>query len=305
MRTAVMIEDSVVGGGSDSLRRCASPRRVFVGAVWFLSVLVSVAAAPRAVANWVPARGTVDTRIRTAPYNADEVYRLFGYVGYQIDIEFERGERFVGLAAGDIDGIAFKAEGNHLFVKPRVSRVHTNLTVLTSRRQYEFEYSTLTGPPDPTVGEVIYALRFTYPTTPSKTQAVLAAKRISTALARAAADHPPNYDYWYCGKPDLKPLAAWDDGVRTWIRFGARSELPAIFVKNADGSESLVNFSVREGDIVVQRIAQRFVLRRGRLTGCIVNEAFSGAGARLNSHTVSPAVERVTQRPGGSAGDTP
>ena len=86
----------------------------------------------------------------------------------------------------------------------------------------------------------------------------------------------------------LKPIAAWDDGVRTWIQFGARSELPAIFVENDDGTESLVNFSVSQGDIVVQRVARRFVLRRGRLTGCIVNKAFTGGGERLKSHTVSP-----------------
>ena len=261
--------------------------------------------APRACANWVPARGAVDSRIRVAPYSADEVYRLYGYVGYQIDIEFARDESFVGLAAGDVEGISFEAHGNHLFLKPRVARVHTNLTVLTNRRQYEFEYSVLPGPPDPSLGEVIYALRFVYPETRSQGAAALAASEISGALARASQSGARNYDYWYCGRPELKPIAAWDDGVRTWIEFGARAELPAIFVQNDDGTESLVNFSVSQGDIVVQRVAHRFVLRRGRLTGCITNKAFTGGGERLKSHTVSPAVERVTQQAAQSGGEGP
>ena len=256
-------------------------------------------------ARWVPARGTVDTRIRTAPYSAEQVYRLYGYVGYQIDIEFSPGERFLGLAAGDMNALAFKAEGNHLFVKPRRARVHTNLTILTSRREYQFDYSASRGPPNPTLGEVIYALKFTYPASRSRREAMRAAKAISSDLAHASRERFRNVDYWYCGAADLKPVAAFDDGVRTYLKFGARSELPAIFVKSADGSESLVNFAVMRGDIVIQRVAQRFVLRRGALTGCIVNEGFTGGGERLKSGTVSPAVERVTKRPVRDAGVRP
>jgi type IV secretion system protein VirB9 len=83
--------------------------------------------------------------------------------------------------------------------------------------------------------------------------------------------------------------------VHTRLRFGAHAELPAIFVRNDDGSESLLNFSVDAGDVVIHRVAKRFVLRRGLLRGCVVNESFDGGGDRLDSGTVSPAVERVTQ----------
>ena len=40
-----------------------------------------------------------------APYDSEQVYRLRGFVGYQIDLEFEAGETFVGLGAGDIEGL--------------------------------------------------------------------------------------------------------------------------------------------------------------------------------------------------------
>ena len=42
-----------------------------------------------------------------APYNDEQVYRLRGYVGYQIDLEFEPGETFVGSGAGDLEGLTF------------------------------------------------------------------------------------------------------------------------------------------------------------------------------------------------------
>jgi type IV secretion system protein VirB9 len=45
----------------------------------------------------------------------------------------------------------------------------------------------------------------------------------------------------------------------------------------------------------VHRVAKQFVLRRGKLTGCIVNQGFIGGGARLDSGTVAPGVERRVQ----------
>jgi type IV secretion system protein VirB9 len=71
--------------------------------------------------------------------------------------------------------------------------------------------------------------------------------------------------------------------------------LPAIFVRNDDDSESLLNFSMDAGDVVVHRVAKRFILRRGNITGCVVNQGFVGGGGRLDSSTVTPDVERRVQ----------
>ena len=143
----------------------------------------------------------------------------------------------------------------------------------------------------------MYAVRFTYPPAPAKTHGPTAAEVVSAELERAEHIRPENVDYRYCGSPELKPIAASDNGIETRLTFGARSELPAIFVLNDDGSESLINFSIDQGDVIVQRIAQRFILRRGKLIGCIVNEGFVGSGERLKSGTISPAVTRIVKGP--------
>jgi type IV secretion system protein VirB9 len=65
-----------------------------------------------------------------------------------------------------------------------------------------------------------------------------------------------------------------------------------VFVRNADGTESLLNFNMDAGDVIIHRIAHRFILRRGKLTGCVVNQGFVGSGMRLESGTVTPDVER-------------
>jgi type IV secretion system protein VirB9 len=246
------------------------------------------------LAETFPAKGSVDTRIRMAAYDSNQVYRLRGFVGYQIDLEFEPGETFIGLGAGDIDGLAFVGQENHLFLKPKATKVATNLTVLTSRRHYHIDYTAVsqlgTGEDD-----VIYSLRFTYPPSPSQFAAEDMAKRLDSQLENASTNRPQNIDYWYCGEAALRPTAASDDGIHTRLKFSANSDLPAIFVRNEDASESLLNFSMDSGDVIIHRVAQRFILRRGNLTGCVINRGYAGNGTRLDSGTVAPGVERRVQ----------
>ncbi len=256
-----------------------------VSRVFALYLLTQLAAAQHAHAEATPSQGLTDPRVRTAPFNSDEVYRLHGYVGYEIDVRFEKNEVFVGLGAGDIEGLSFVAQDNHLFIKPRAANVWTNLTVLTSRRQYQFDYSSSAHRPSVTDADVTYALHFSYPPEPSAIEPL-----VSDELQRAT--RPSNMDYWYCGSPALKPLAASDDGVHTRLRFAARSEQPAVFVENDDGTESLLNFSMDDGDVIVHRVVRRLIVRRGKLSGRISNEHFQGAGQRLSSGTISPQVHR-------------
>jgi type IV secretion system protein VirB9 len=248
-----------------------------------------------AAAESVPVKGHVDSRIRSAVYNGEEVYKLRGFVGYQIDLEFEPGETFTGIGAGDLEGLSFVGLDNHLFLKPKAARVATNLTVLTSRREYQFDYTVSAQHPAADDPAVIYALRFTYVPAPSQSAAEAAARRVDSQLDGASAKRPRNVDYWYCGEPGLRPVGASDDGVHTRLRFAVNAELPAVFVRNDDGSESLLNYSMDGGDVIVHRVAKRFILRRGKLTGCVVNQGFAGGGTRLDSGTVAPEVERRVQ----------
>jgi type IV secretion system protein VirB9 len=248
------------------------------------------------LAEVVPGSDGPDSRIRVADYDPGQVYILRGRVGYQIDLQFEPEESFVGLAAGDIEGLSFVAQGNHLFLKPRAAGVITNLTVLTSRRQYQIEYSAQSSSRTASV-PTMFVVRFRYP---NSAQAAVAARNAARDLDRhldeASGRRAHNTDYWFCGTDLLRPAAAWDDGVQTHLLFGQRSEQPAIFVRNDDGSESLLNFSIESGDVVIHRIARRLILRRGALTACIVNKGFTGTGERLPSGTVAPDVRRASRQ---------
>ena len=246
-------------------------------------------------AETLPQSGTVDPRIRTAVYSPDQVYRLYGYVGFHIDLEFEADETFASLSGGDLEGLTYSAHANVLTLKPKVPYTEMNLAVTTSKRRYYFEYSASAHRPNPDLAPVMYAVRFTYPPAKPSGDGLTDEERLQLELAKGRQNRPRNTDYWFCGNPAVRPTAASDDGVQTRLTFAAREELPALFVRNDDNTESLLNFSIDQGDVLIHRVAPRFIVRRGRLTGCIVNKGFSGTGDRLPSGTVAPDVKRESK----------
>jgi type IV secretion system protein VirB9 len=253
----------------------------------FLACAVAVAPASAQLQLKAP----TDHRIRSLLYLPDQVVRVRGWVGYHVDLEFEPGESFVTLGGGDLAALSYGAFGNHLVLKPKAPTIHTNLTVFTNKRTYVIDYAVSGGRPDPLVDELVYSLRFNYPAIPGPTLP----EQITKDLATSPVERFQNRDYWYCGNSLLQPVAVSDNGVHTRLRFAPSAELPAIFVRSDDGSESLLNYSMDGPDMVIHRLARHLVLRRGKLIGCVTNKGFIGSGERLESGTVSPQVHRQTR----------
>ena len=235
--------------------------------------------------------------MRVVAYDPEQVIRLRGFVGYQIHFQFAEGESFVNLAAGDNKALDVGYEANHLVLKPLAEKVATNITVITNRRTYQFDYSASAERPDPAREEVIYSLRFLYPEEEAKKAAeTLERERTNARLALSeSSDRIRNQNYWGCGADSIRPISAYDDGVQTRLRFAAHGEIPTMYVKNEDESESLVNFTVDRDEVVIHRVARGFVLRRGKLVACVQNRSFDGGGERLGTQTVLPGVQRITK----------
>jgi type IV secretion system protein VirB9 len=225
-----------------------------------------------------------ESRVRNLLYVPDQVIRVRGWVGYHVDLTFEEGESFVTLGGGDLEALTVGSYANHLVLKPKASSLRTNLTVFTNRRTYLLDYAVSPRTPDPLTDDLVFAIHLLYPVTNTVP--------VVKTLAAAPELRMRQEDYWYCGASDLRPIEAFDDGAHTYLRFAPAAEMPAIFVRGEDGKEALLNFSVKEGQVQIHRLARRFILRRGRLTGCVVNKGYIGSGERLDSGTVSPQVKR-------------
>lgn len=268
--------------------------RRFAFAIGLAAILAF--AAPHGRTAAVPPTGKVDARVRAIAYNPEDVVTLQGYAGYQIHLQFAEGEEFVNLGAGDNGAFDVGAERNHFFIKPKEARASTNFTLLTNRRAYHFEFiASSVAPAGAATKRMVYSIRFTYPEDDARAAAADQERRRTEArMNEGASKRPRNADYWFCGSESLRPESAHDDGVQTRLRFQAQSDFPAMFVRNDDGSESLLNFSIEADEVVIHRVARRFVLRRGGLVGCVVNRSFVGGGVRTPTHTSAEDVRRIT-----------
>lgn len=103
-----------------------------------------------------------DSRIKTFVFNANDVYRLTTHYGYQLNIEFANDEQIETVSVGDRTGWNIVPGNNRLFVRAMEDKSHTNMTVVTDKRAYQFDlYSSQPG--ENGWDELVYVVRFYYP----------------------------------------------------------------------------------------------------------------------------------------------
>ncbi|WP_082584902.1 TrbG/VirB9 family P-type conjugative transfer protein [Caulobacter sp. Root655] len=209
-----------------------------------------------------------DPHIRTFAYSPDRVQRLTGFMGFQTMLEFGPDERIENVSIGDAMGwqVTPNKRANLLFLKPVDRAPATNMTVVTDRRRYVFEL--VVAAPRASTADAAYVVRFRYPQAAPIAVAAAPAKPAPTAR---------NTAYSLQGAATLRPSIVFDDGVSTYFAWPEQADLPAIFVVGADGVEGLANAVVRDGYLVVDQLAPRFVLRSDKASATIANGAY---GAR-------------------------
>lgn len=235
------------------------------------ALAVSAALAGPVMATDAPRPGAVDPRIRTVAYDPDQVVRLTGYFGIQTMLEFAPDERIENVSIGDALGwqVTPNKKANLLFLKPLDRTAATNMTVVTDRRRYVFEL--VVAGPKATTKDLAYVVRFLVPT---------------PAVVIAAPPPPPaaptahNASYSVKGDAVIQPTKVFDDGSATYFAWPQQADLPAVFVVGADGVEGLANAVVRDGYLVVDQLAPRFVLRSGKASLTVTNAAFAQETAR-------------------------
>jgi type IV secretion system protein VirB9 len=245
--------------------------------VRFPSLLIAAALALGAAV----APAAADPRIERVRYDADRVVTLRGQSNVQTMIEFAPDERIENIAVGDSAAwqVTPNKRGNLLFLKPQGARARTNMTVVTDQRRYLFE---LVG-----VGpgvRPVYVLRFTYPepllllpatpSAPGSGESATGPSATSATATPPAQPSPPpapprNTAWRVTGDRALLPEAVSDDGQATYLQWSAARDLPAILAVGADGQEGPVNFTVREGTIVIDGVAPRYVLRIGKASAVL------------------------------------
>lgn len=235
-----------------------------------LLALVGAGGTPTARAEQAPWAGRYDARVREISYRSDEVVAVNGSYGVSTMIVLSEDEKIESMALGD--SIAWKVEPNKaqniLFVKPVEKDALSNLNVVTTKRIYSFILRSGFRQGK----DQVFKIRFRFPDDEAD------AKLLAVAKERAAYPNTKNFkvanansDYAYKGSSLSKPVAAFDDGVKTWFRFAADQETPAIFAVDRDRKESVVNFHKEGAYLVVDKGNFQWTLRNGQEVTCVFN----------------------------------
>lgn len=242
--------------------------------VWFLGIsclfLMVVASSPA-----LALRGTkplpIDNRIQIMVYNPDDVFKFIGHYGYQSSIQFEDDETVDTISMGDTIAWQIVPAGNRIFLKPMEKKATTNMTVLTNKREYQFELHARDADEDGINDEnMVFAVRFVYPE--SNNEGIM---KLNNTLTGIDLSEPEkyNFDYTIAGSEFIAPVKIFDDAEFTYFEFRDKNaEVPGFFLVDSEGKEAIINYHAVGNYIVVERVASRFTLRNGADIVCIFNE---------------------------------
>lgn len=272
--------------------------------------LFLVGSASMTLALEIPRGASQDSRVRFVDYQPYNITRIIGTLRSSVQVEFAGDEEIAHVALGNSVAWEVAPAGNILFLKPRENQPVTNISVVTTRRDgstrsYQMELTVRDGTVD--VGQNTYFyVKYRYPADEAEQRRQAAQARALVARAKEADDvlalheayGPRNWRYSAQGSKALEPQSIYDNGKVTTFAFVGNQEMPAIYIENSDGSESLVPKSVDGNLVLVHAISRKFILRRGGDVLCVFNEAYERVGIDPDTNTTSPSVERVVRTDG-------
>ncbi|MBY3361957.1 P-type conjugative transfer protein VirB9 [Rhizobium laguerreae] len=274
----------------------------------FLIALTMIASlSTTALALDIPRGASQDNRVRFIDYQPYNITKIVGTLRSSVQIEFAADEEIAHVALGNSVAWEVAPAGNILFLKPRENQPVTNISVVTTRRDgstrsYQMELTVRDGTVEAGQNTYFY-VKYRYPADEAESRRLDAAARAQAAQAGEAdkvlalheANGPRNWRYSAQGSAALEPQAVYDNGKVTTFAFAGNQEMPAIYMENSDGSESLVPKSVENNLVLVHAISRKFILRRGGDVLCVFNEAYDRIGINPDTNTTSPSVERVVK----------
>lgn len=248
-----------------------------------------------------------DRRMKVLEYSPDDIYVINTLYGYQTSIELDRNEEIETISVGDRSLWQLIPSGSRLFIRPMDENVSTNMTLITSRRSYQFDIVAGQGKPADNP-DLVYVARFVYPETrpampvaettqetyyaaapvqaPPAVTETAPARPFTGAAPRAAVPAMPetqgaglrhNTLYTFSGPDHLAPTQVYDDGYSTYLRFADMTEQPPpkVFIADAAGTQTQVPVVLRNGYLVVSAVAPRLAIVRDSGTVLLYNETMA------------------------------
>lgn len=219
---------------------------------------------------------TIDSRMKTIIYNPNEVFDLKFCYGFQAFIEFSEDEEIEIITLGESYPWKLTPIGKRLFIRPLQVNVNTNMTIITTKRTYQFQISS-SNYEDGVDENLIYSVKFFYPDTTKKyTETKIKNKENIFELDLNNPDL--NFDYVMTGNiQDLSPIKTFDDGIKTYFEFkNNNAYIPTIYAVDINGNETKLEYEIKGNFVVVDSVQMQFSLRDGGDLLCIFNNSVIG-----------------------------
>lgn len=223
----------------------------------------------------------VDGRIKIFTYTPEDVYSLITKHGYQTSVSFAPTEEINTISVGDRSLWQIIPAGNRLFVRPMTDNLSTNMTVITNRREYNFDLKSL-----PESGRNnLYAVQFRYPDeVRNETNANDFLPPSPVALGTGGVAIPPmdtqrtqtkNDHYSYTGSDVVAPEEVYDDGRYTYIAYDVMpTPPPTPFVIGNEGQAAIAVHKIQGNQIILRIVSNSFILRHPEGNITVYNELF-------------------------------
>ena len=238
-----------------------------------------------------------DPRIATRLYLGTDVVVVHGRAGIESTIAFADDEKIENIAVGDSAAwqVTPNKRANLLFVKPAANRARTNMTVVTDQHTYLFDLVSAPAAP------AVYMLRFSYPARPHAVEPKLAAAALAAATTIVAKPLSPapdpaalNFAWLPHGDKRLLPDRSFDDGHSTFLQWPKDATLPAILVRESNGIEGPVNYTVRGDYIVVEGVPDQLILRQGKQIATLTPAAHREAPDSMTATPRTTLADAIT-----------
>lgn len=205
-------------------------------------------------------------------YSPGSIYRIYCKEGYMTDIVFQAGEEIQFVGGGDtVRWIIEQAQSGtgpnaktHLYVKPVRNGIDTNLVITTNKRSYQLILMANHNKFNPIV-------RWNYPQEQKLTifrQQQRNDQEIQLNGGTFMAADKLNFEYKIGrGKAAWRPTMVFDDGAKTYIKMPASmntDETPVLFIKGMDGKLAMVNYRIKNGTFIVDRLFKEAELKNGK-----------------------------------------
>ena len=227
---------------------------------------------------------TMDSRVKTYIYNPQEVFPIVLHYGYHAHIDLQKNETVRDIVLGDPVGWQISIQGNKIFLQTVSKEAHTNMTLITNRRTYEFDLIARNEEREiegrngekilvkDTDFDLAYSISFYYPEENSivDNKQPEDAKKLSLEISDLISGKV-NTNYVYSGDSEITPIAAFNDAKFTYLKFRDERFIPKI--ETTGSKKKKVQIFSYNGYIIINDIFSKVRLSSGRKVVFVTNKA--------------------------------